>query len=123
MNHRDWDQPLALPQEQEKLPPGGYEFKMLGWDGGVTQGGTPYIEVRLDIDGQTIRHRLWDTDKADWKMYEFWTATGVRKHGEKMSVRRGFDASIGQTGRCEVVHNDNGYVEIKEFLDPTDVPF
>ena len=74
----------------------------------------------------TVSENLFLNRKAEWKLCQFFTAIGHRKHGE--TLRMNWNAVKGAKGRCKVgirkwtgndgkEHENN---EITAFLDPSE---
>ena len=74
----------------------------------------------------TVNENLFLNRKAEWKLCQFFTAIGQRKHGE--TLRMNWNAVKGAKGRCKVgirkwtgndgkEHENN---EITAFLEPSE---
>lgn len=83
--------------------------------------------LTIRVDGQTtITENLILHSKMEWKLCQFFTSIGARKHGEKM--RMNWSKVTGATGRCKIIVEDfvgkdgkpRQTNRIDKFLDPED---
>lgn len=90
---------------------GDYDFVVTGFERARFGGSTKMppcnqakLTIQLRIPGEadpcTIKHNLFLHSKTEWKLCEFFTAIGQRKHGERVTMN--WNAVIGATGRCKV---------------------
>jgi hypothetical protein len=121
----------------EILPEGDYSFRVDKFER-ARHGGSEKIPacnkavLTLSVFGAdavgTVQTNLFLYSKFEWKLCQFFTAIGQRKHGETM--RMNWAAVTGSTGSCHVgvrtwtgndgkEHQGN---EITEFYDPEDTP-
>lgn len=130
----DWDDEIENDgQSFELLPEGDYDFTVTGFErerypGGAKIPACNKAVLSLAISGGgksgTVKHNLLLYSSLEWKLCEFFTAIGQRKHGEKL--RMNWNGVVGTTGRCKVGvrkwTNKNGAEmesnEIKAFYEP-----
>ena len=90
---------------------GDYDFVVTGFERARFGGSAKMpacnqakLTIQLQIPGKanpcTIKHNLFLHSKTEWKLCEFFTAIGQRKHGERVTMN--WNAVIGATGRCKV---------------------
>lgn len=117
----------------EVLPEGDYDFRVDKFER-ARHGGSDKIPpcnkavLTLSVYGPeasgTLQTNLFLYSKFEWKLCQFFTAIGQRKHGEAMRMNWG--SVPGSTGRCHVgirtwQGNDGKEREgneITEFYDP-----
>lgn len=128
-----WDEgPIYGVQEDEfvVLPEGDYPFTVSKWERArhtPKEGGKlpacPKAIVYCKIDGGplgevTVKNSLFLHSKCDSLNSQFFTAIGLRKHGDPLVFN--WQAVTGQRGRCKVGQykgkDGNTYNEIKKFL-------
>jgi hypothetical protein len=124
----NWDEPAheEPAPEREKLKPGDYKFKVVDWRRGEHgEGDTKkdFVDVFLEIKNKQVRDRLWLTQAAKWRMFQFFTCLGIRKHGEDIAPSKGFGDCTGLDGVCRIELNDRGYEEVKEYYESDGMPF
>lgn len=133
-----WDDEIQNDGEGFRvLPEGEYNFTVTDFQRGRFEGSAkmaacPKAELTImihDPDGDvTVNENLFLNKKAEWKLCQFFTAIGHRKHGETM--RMNWNAVKGAKGRCKVgirkwtgndgkEHENN---EINAFIEPPEAP-
>ena len=88
----DWDSTF---QNEEKtftlLPDGDYSFVVTGFERGSFEGSEkmpacPMAILTMDVtngtDSGTIQDRLFLNSRSEWRICQFFTAIGQRRHGE-----------------------------------------
>lgn len=94
----------------ELLPEGDYEFTVTGftrgrYEGGPKMGPCNKAELELSLAGPagpvTLKHNLFLNSKCEWRLCQFFTAIGLRKHGEQLKMDWG--KVVGAHGRCRVI--------------------
>lgn len=119
---------------------GDYNFTVTGFERARFAGSSKMppcnqakLSIKLDMpNGEecVIKHNLFLHSKTEWKLCEFFTAIGQRKHGERVSMN--WNAVIGAHGRCKVskrsFKNKDGKDlwtnDIDKFYEPDgDLPF
>lgn len=120
--------------------PGDYGFTVTGFERARFAGSAKMppcnqakLFIKLDMpNGEecVIKHNLFLHSKTEWKLCEFFTAIGQRKHGQKVSMN--WNAVQGAHGRCKVSKRSFKSKEGKEmwtndidkFYEPSDeLPF
>lgn len=121
----------------EVLPEGDYNFRVEKFER-ARHGGSEKIPAcnkailsltvsNPDASG-TVQTNLFLYSKFEWKLCQFFTSIGQRKHGEVMRMNWG--AVPGASGRCHVGvrtwkgndGKDHDGNEITEFYDPEETP-
>lgn len=136
-----WDDTIENDSEFVLLPEGDYDFEIVGFErkrfeGSDKMSACPMAEISIKLFDKkdpskstaTIKHNLFLNRKCEWKLCEFFTAIGDRKHGEPL--RMNWTAVKGKTGRCKVAvrkwtKNDGTEGqsnEIKSFYEPANPP-
>ena len=108
----DWNAEI----ENEGTPfvvaePGDYDFTVTGFERARFGGSAKMppcnqaqLTIQIHIPGEanpcTIKHNLFLHSKTEWKLCEFFTSIGQRKHGERVSMN--WNAVLGASGRCKV---------------------
>lgn len=107
----DWDAEI----ENEGTPfvvaePGDYNFTVVNFERARFNGSAKMppcnqakLTLKLDMpDGQVceVKHNIFLHSKTEWRLCEFFTAIGQRKHGQKVSMN--WNAVIGANGRCKI---------------------
>lgn len=115
------------------LDEGTYPFKVIKFERGRSKGSEKLppcnmaiLSIRVD-DQSTITENLILHSKMEWKLCQFFTSIGARKHGEKM--RMNWSMVPGATGRCKIIveafTGKDGTVRqtnrIEKFLPPDEV--
>lgn len=131
-----WDDEIENDgQDFEIVPEGDYDFQVVGFERERYQGGDKIppcnkavlsIKVTSPQASGTVKHNLLLYSSLEWKLCEFFTAIGQRKHGEKL--RMNWAGVIGTTGRCNVgirkwistKGKECESNEIKKFYEPED---
>lgn len=112
------------------LDEGVYPFEVTKFERGRSKGSDKLPPCNMAIltirvnEQTTITENLILHSKMEWKLCQFFTAIGARKHGEKM--RMNWNKVVGATGRCKIIVEDftgrDGNVRqtnrIDKFLDP-----
>lgn len=93
----------------EALPEGDYDFRVEKFER-ARHGGSEKIPacnkaiLTLSVVGQegrgTVQTNLFLYSKFEWKLCQFFTSIGHRKHGERL--RMNWPSVPGSTGRCHV---------------------
>ena len=121
------------------LPDGIYPFVVTGFersrhDGSAKLPPCNKAVLSFEVDGGALgtatimKHQLFLHSKTEGLLCEFFTAIGLRKHGERFTMN--WDKVLGATGWCEVYTDEyidkNGVPrknnKIKRFVDPEDAP-
>ncbi len=129
-----WDDEIENDGEGFRvLPAGEYDFTVTDFTRGRFEGSArmaacPKAELTIrlhDPDGDaTVNHNLFLNRKCEWKLCQFFTSIGARRHGE--TLRMDWNTVRGAKGRCKVgvrkwtgndgtEHESN---EITAFLEP-----
>ncbi len=135
----DWDENIENDSSGfVLLMEGDYPFTVQKFDRGRHKGSEklpPCNKAVLTIEvgdkgsaTTTLQHNLFLHTKTEGLLCAFFTAIGLRKHGEQMTMNWG--AVVGASGMCTVeVHEYTGNDgklhqsnRITKFLDPTDAP-
>ena len=131
-----WDDEIVNDGEGFRLlPKGEYDFTVDSFErkryDGEKMKACPMAELSITIhdkDGDiTITENLFLNRKMEWKLCQFFTAIGARKHGEPL--RMNWNIVKGAKGRCKVIidtyiskkdgkERENN--KISEFLDPSE---
>ena len=91
------------------LPEGEYFFTVDNFirgrhEGSAKMAACPKAELTVrihDKDGDvSVNHNLFLNRKCEWKLCEFFTSIGARKHGE--ALRMNWNTVRGAKGRCKV---------------------
>lgn len=119
------------------LPEGDYGFTVEKFERGRHSGSEKlppcnkaimYLKISSPEGETTIRHNLFLHTKTEGLLCAFFTAVGLRKHGEKFVMN--FDKTVGAHGRAKIgiykwtgndgkEHESN---EIEKFYDPPEEP-
>ena len=136
----DWDDEISNDSpEYITLPEGEYDFTVTGFERGRYQPGPtaklpPCNMAQLTIELRTpdglcvpVRDRLFLHSSTEGFLCEFFTAIGLRRHGER--VRMNWKSVLGAKGRAKVgvrSYQKDGETrtinEIKKYLEPKDPP-
>ena len=119
--------------------PGIYKFTVTGFDRERYPGGDKIpaclranLELTVEDDfgrETTVKESLFLIGKMEWKLCQFFTCLGLRKHGEKSKMP--WDKILGRSGMCELIKDkyeskNNGKEydtnRVKEYLDPEKNP-
>jgi len=115
------------------LEEGDYEFTVKSFERGRYKGGDKIpacnmanleLEVHSTKGDTTIKTGLILHSKMEWKLCEFFTAIGDRKHGEKLKMD--WKNIIGKTGKVHIAPKewvgDDGETrtsnDVKKYIDP-----
>lgn len=131
----DWNDTIENDSTFTLLPEGVYPFTVTGFERGRHNGSAKLpacnkAVLTIAIDGgslgtATITHNLFLHSKCEGLLCAFFTAIGLRKHGEQL--RMPWERVPGAKGTCEVgirewVSDRTGETmqsnEIKKFLAP-----
>lgn len=109
---------------KKSIEPGTYSARAQAWAWDTSRDGKPYLSINLDVDGATVRGRLYfDVDRTDAngrttaeRSVEVLRAMGLRTNLRALVT----GAERIDTGRVsvEVVHNEKGYPEAKYINAP-----
>jgi len=131
-----WNDTIEHDGEEFMLLPDGsiVEFKVLQLEkSSVSQGemkGCPMAKLKLQCtcdEGQTvITSALVLHTKLEWKLCEFFTAIGQRKHGERLKPR--WNEVVGATGKARLAvgkytvndGKEQKVNRVKKYLNPED---
>lgn len=90
----DWDTTIQNDGKTfSPLPEGDYSFTVTGFERGNYDGGDkmppcPVAILTMDVsngaDAGTVEDRLYLNSKSEWKICQFFTAIGQRKHGDAL---------------------------------------
>lgn len=128
-----WDDTIENDSSYVLLPEGEYDFVVEKFERGHHAGSAkmpacPKAILTLRVTGSegstTITENLLLHSKMEWKLCQFFTSIGQRKHGEKMKMD--WNRVFGTRGRCKVyidTYTKNDGTEgksnkIAEFLEP-----
>lgn len=128
----DWSDPVS--DGDALLPVGPATFEVLKLDRDQREFGKCGLVNVADLtlictsegDGTAgnVRISLPLHRSMQWKIFQFFTSIGQRKHGEEGPFKPNWGKVMGATGRCEIKHRDgkNGrtYNDVDKFLDPAD---
>lgn len=111
-----WDDIIENDSEFKVLPEGDYDFTVIDFErkrfeGSAKMSACPKAEVSIKIydknnqsvGSTTINENLLLNRKMEWKLCQFFTAIGLRKHGEPLKMN--WNDIKGRTGRCKVIVN------------------
>ncbi len=147
MNEQNFDRELGWDDEVTNestftlLKDGDYRFRMTTLERGRHEGSAKLpacakaivtLEI-LDAENKKIgeiKHNLFLHTKTEGLLSAFFRATGVKKHGEPLNIKKGFTESVGRVGWCHVAidkwtGNDGVAREnnkITYFIDPEKAP-
>lgn len=136
-----WEDTIENDNEFIVLPEGDYDFKIIDFERKRFEGSTkmsacPKAEVSIKLynkndpssNSTTIKENLLLNRRMEWKLCQFFTALGLRKHGEPLKMN--WNAIKGKKGRCKVIINkyvtDKGEEKennrIDKFYEPDETP-
>lgn len=136
-----WDDIIENDNEFTILPEGDYDFTIVDlerkrFEGSAKMSACPKAEVSIklydsnnqSVGSTTVKENLLLNRKMEWKLCQFFTAIGLRKHGEPLKMN--WNSVKGRTGRCKVIinkyTNDKGEERennrIDKFYEPVDTP-
>ena len=121
----DWDDEISNDSpEYITLPEGEYDFTVTGFERGRYQ---PGPTAKFSLLCVPVRDRLFLHSSTEGFLCEFFTAIGLRRHGER--VRMNWKSVLGAKGRAKVgvrSYQNDGETrtinEIKKYLEPKDPP-
>lgn len=137
-----WDSEIEKEGEPFVIAePGDYNFTVINFERARFEGSAKMppcnqakLTLRLEMaDGSVcdVKHNLFLHSKTEWRLCEFFTAIGQRKHGQKVAMN--WNAVIGARGRCKISKRSFKNKEGKEmwtndvdkFYEPdsNDLPF
>ncbi|MDO5785686.1 MAG: hypothetical protein Q4P20_11550 [Eubacteriales bacterium] len=107
----DWEEEIENDgNDFVLLNEGEYDFVVTKFERGRSKGSDKLppcnmaiLTIRVD-DQTTIIENLILHSKMEWKLCQFFTSIGLRKHGEKMRMNWG--KVLGATGRCKIIVED-----------------
>jgi len=133
----NWDSEIKNDGGEFKLlEPGVYPFRVKKltkdyYNGGKTVPPCPKASLLLHVgygaEASDVTDGLLLDDSLEWKLCQFFTCIGMRKHGE--ALRMDWDAVEGKTGWVEIEHRD--YIkdgetkkanQVVKYIDPQDAP-
>lgn len=133
-----WDDEIENEGSPRRvLEAGEYPFVVEGFERGRYAGGEKMppcnqaiLHLRVDAPDGNVKMNvnLFLHTRFEWKLCQFFTCIGLRKHGEKL--RMNWSAVTGKGGRCRITkrsYKDRNGVEreandVDEFLDPLGAP-
>lgn len=128
-----WEDEIEHESSFVLVPEGDYDFEILRFERGRHQGSAKLpacnkailtIKVSNGKDEAELSHNLFLHSKTEGLLCAFFSALGLRKHGEKCKMN--WNAVIGGKGRCKIevnkYTNDKGEERtnnrITKFYDP-----
>ncbi len=109
----DWDSEIENDSQYTTLPEGDYPFIVSGFERSNYEGSEkvpPCLMAKLTLtvtapNGETtnITERLYLARVMEWKLCEFFTSIGQRKHGEKLKPN--WQQVKGSRGICSLTIN------------------
>lgn len=132
-----WEDTIENDSEFVVLPEGTYDFEILSFErkrfeGSNKMSACPKAELSIRLTSNegstTVRENLLLNRKMEWKLCQFFTSIGLRKHGEPL--RMNWNQVTGRKGKCKVIVDDytNNKGEDREinridkFLEPSETP-
>ena len=132
----DWDSTIENDGGDFRLLPEGiYPFTVKSLEKAYYNGGTnippcPQAKLMLRVgtgaDSADVTDGLMLDDSLEWKLCQFFTAIGDRKHGEKLKMN--WDAVRGKGGWLELGHRtyekdgeEKTANNVVRYIDPEDV--
>ncbi len=113
-DHLDWDSPIEPGNAFVVLPEGLAEFEVLKFAPvrkemgklGVCNVAVVTLLLKSAVDGteDTKDVNLPLHRKMQFKLYQFFTAIGQRKHGDEEAFVPNWKAVEGETGKCMIKH-------------------
>lgn len=132
----DWNDTIENDSSFILLPEGAYPFTVKSFERGEHPG-SEYIPpckkavLTLEVDGgplgvTEVRENLFLHSRQEWKLCQFFTAIGQRKHGEQL--RMNWNAVPGSKGLADIIVDEytnkkNQKVKtnkVGRYLDPAD---
>lgn len=118
------------------LEPGVYPFRVKTFERAYYNGGAnippcPMAKLVLRVGSgaavSDVFENLYLDDVQEWKLCQFFTAIGDRKHGE--TLQPDWDNIVGKTGWCRIKNREytkDGETrttnQVEAYLDPADAP-
>ena len=110
----DWNAEISKESEFELLPPGTSDFTVEDMQRGEFQGSQKMsrcykADLKLRVSDPTTGKsgRVFDTlylnSKAEWRLSQFFTSIGQKKHGEPL--RMDWNKVVGSTGKLKLTIN------------------
>lgn len=106
----EWDDYIELDTPDFiTLPPGDYDFEVVGFERGRFPGGAKLkpcnkaeltLQVKSDAGVARFKTDLLLTKPLEWKLSSFFRSIGQKKHGERL--RMDWNAVPGAKGKCRV---------------------
>lgn len=136
----NWDSTIEKDGGDFKLLPEGiYPFTIKKLEKGFFNGSSnvppcPRAQLTLRVgtgmDVSDVTEGLLLDDSLEWKLCQFFTGIGARKHGEPLAMNWDDDFIVGKTGWVQIGHrsytNKDGEEkvgnQVEKFLDPVDFP-
>lgn len=132
-----WEDEIENDGQFEVLPEGDYRFRVEKFERARHPGSAKIpacnkailsLSVSSSEASGSVQTSLFLYEKQEWKLCQFFTAIGARKHGERM--RMNWSAVPGASGVCHVgvrkwTGNDGKERdgnEVTEFYDPEKAP-
>lgn len=133
-----WDETIENPREDEftLLPDGDYPFEVIKVERGRHDKANSKVPpcfkatIHLRVDGgqhgvTTVQRMMFLHTKFEWLISQFYTAIGLRKHGEPLVMQ--WDRVMGAQGRVRLdtrkykneAGEDRETNNVVRFLDPT----
>ena len=130
-----WDSEISHEDEFILLPEGEYDFTVTKFDRSKHNGSAkikPCLKavVTLSVDTDKgpveIVENFLITKSLEWKLCQFFTCLGMRKHGEPYQMN--WNGIFGKKGRAKIVvnkwKNDQGEERqnnrVEKFLEPSE---
>lgn len=110
----DWNAEISKESEFELLPAGTYDFTVEDMQRGEFPGSAKMsrcykadLKIRVSDPATGKSGRVFDTlylnSKAEWRLSQFFTSIGQKKHGE--TLRMNWNKVIGSTGKLKLSIN------------------
>lgn len=130
----NWDSTIENDGSDFKLlDPGVYPFTVKALEKSYYNGGSkippcPKALLTLRVNGETdVTDGLLLDDSLEWKLCQFFTAIGARRHGEKLKMD--WDGVVGRAGYVEIGHRkwtgndgqERDANQVERYVDPADV--
>ena len=134
-----WDGPIEKDSEFTLLPEGEYDFEVMAFERGRHDGSAklppcPKAIVTIKLSSpeglsSSVQHNFFLHSSTEGILCGFFTAIGLRKHGEKFSMN--WPATVARRGRCKVgirkwisekTKEEMQSNQISRFLEPEAAP-
>jgi hypothetical protein len=126
----DWDDEIQKDSDFTVLPEGEYAFEVKDFERARHPGSEKLppcnkaiIHLKVfggdDLGDTTVKHNLFLHEKTEGMISAFFSALGMKKHGEKLKME--WNKTIGRTGRAKIKirkYEGNEYNEIANFIKP-----